>query len=183
MRAPWKGWSRTDVLALGALVVALLSLPVGLFVGLYPDRTRSVLERSISGTVFFPIPLWSVVVLVAGTVLVMSRRRREASSLPLLSTDPATPRIRTSGPTPPPPVDGDEVTVLRMLASGPLETRTVVERSQSKWGLEKFKMIITRLRKKNLIVVRRQDWATNRLETIELSEEGRELMHSRGELK
>jgi hypothetical protein len=190
-----KQWSLEAKIGLVAVLVALAMGLLGAVASLYPVETRSWWEKRLLAFVFLPVPLWLVVTAVAGAVLLMGLRRKVASpAVPAGAPTTREPRpVADEAPLkislaevgkkkkPPVEVDDDELFILRRLASGRIDSPTL--HARSKWGTEKFKLVMTRLARKSLIVIHRVDWSSSDPETFELSHEGREFMSSRGELK
>ena len=152
MIRPWKDWSRADKIALTGIIATII---VTIVVGLYPDQARAVVAKTSVPwrVVFLPVPLWLVVFLMAGEVLLLRVLRRA--------------------------VDPEELKLLESLKNGrlPLHELTKVMGLRS----EVMKLHIVNLRKKGYLtapVIRLS--SSDELDMIELSQAGRLLLRKRG---
>lgn len=152
MIRPWKDWSRADKIALTGIIATII---VTIVVGLYPDQARAVVAKTSVPwrVVFLPVPLWLVVFLMAGEVLLLRVLRRA--------------------------VDPEELKLLESLKNErlPLHMLTKVMGLRS----EVMKLHIGNLRKKGYLIVPviRLN-STDELGMIELSQAGRLLLRKRG---
>lgn len=152
MIRPWKDWSRADKIALTGIIATII---VTIVVGLYPDQARAVVAKTSVPwrVVFLPVPLWLVVFLMVGEVLLLRVLRRA--------------------------VDPEELKLLESLKNErlPLHVLTKVMGLRS----EVMKLHIWNLRKKGYLIVPviRLN-STDELDMIELSQAGRLLLRERG---